>query len=194
MAGQHKRTEKKLEAGQRAPAFKAVSVKGKAISLAHAGDKPLLLVFLRYAGCPWCNLTIHRLTLEYPLLAKQGCKVVAFIQSDSDSIRRNIYERHEIEPPFPIVADPDREIYKLYGVGRSVSALPKSIIKLPDWVHAVRHLGYRQTRIDGDFFQVPALFLVSGKTHKLIRCRYATSFYDDEAFISILDPLLFGDR
>jgi len=184
----------KLEAGQKAPTFHARSVRGDVVSLARFGNKPVLLVFLRYAGCPWCNLTIHRLTLEYPLLKKQGCEVVAFIQSDEASIQRNIYDRHKTTPPFPIIADPERKIYNLYGVQSSKLAFVKSATKLPSWVHSVKDLDYKQTKIDGDFFLVPALFLVNGKSRKLLTCRYATSFYDDEAFITILEPLLFGDH
>lgn len=183
-----------LLAGDTAPGFAMTDVNGNKVDLAHMQSNHVLLVFLRYAGCPWCNLTIHRLTLEYPLLAKQGCEVVAFVQSDNDSIRRNIYDRHDAKPPFPIIADPTMEIYEQYGVRPSLSAVAKSIKDIPYWMKSALRKGYPQTGIDGNMLLVPAMFLVAPKTGKIIQAEYASSFYDHESFTRIYEPLTFNNE
>ena len=172
----NKMSNHSLAAGDMAPDFTVQDVKGKTITLSKYRDQSVLLVFLRYAGCPWCNLAIHRLALEYPMLHKQNCQIIAFVQSDSESICENIYERHEVTPQFPIIADPDKEFYKLYGVHSRPAAITKAIRAIPYWVHAVKAHGFKQTKMDGDLFMVPATFLISSKTGQIVEADYDGSF------------------
>jgi peroxiredoxin Q/BCP len=181
----------KFKRGQQAPEFTATDVKGNTIRLSDYSKKSVLLVFFRYAGCPWCNLAIHRLALEYPMLKKENCEVIAFVQSDKKSIDENIYGRHEVKPRFPIVADPDKEFYSLYGVHSSVKAGIKSVRVIPQWIHAVRKHGFKQKGIDGDLFLVPASFLVASRTQKIVKADYGTSFYEFESFFNIYELLTF---
>jgi len=182
---------KRLKKGDRAPNFSATDVKGKAVSLDNFDGKTVLMVFLRYSGCPWCNLAIHRLTVEYPLLKKSGCEVVAFIQSKPEEIIKNIYERHAKKPLFPIIADPDMKIYQKYYIKNSKAAFARSITKIPSWVHAVKDHGFTQQKIEGHLFLVPASFLVDGTRKKIINAKYATSFYEHETFTDIYEALTF---
>ena len=85
--------KKKLSVGQTAPFFEATDVNSQAIRLTDDENKHTLVVFLRYAGCPYCNLALHRLTLEAELLKENRCRVVAFIQSSQDNIVKNIYKQ-----------------------------------------------------------------------------------------------------
>jgi peroxiredoxin Q/BCP len=182
-----------LTIGQKAPEFSVTNVLGKNVNLKRLYPSSILIVFLRYSGCPWCNLALHRLAMEYPLLKKQNCEVIAFIQSTPENVKENIYKRHAKRPPFPIVADQERKIYDLYGVQDSVAALGRSITKIPYWVHAVRKHGYKQTKIDGDFFLVPAMFLVSGRSGKILLESYGSSFYEHETFTLVYEKLGFVD-
>ena len=141
-----------LPVGTLAPNFKVKDVKGKSVELKSLHPKSVLIVFLRYSGCPWCNLALHRLTMEYPLLKKHNCEVIAFIQSTTENVQTNIIKRHDKKPPFPVIADIDRKIYDLYGVQNSVMAFARSMKEIPHWVHAVRKDGFKQKEIDGDFF------------------------------------------
>jgi peroxiredoxin len=141
-----------IKVGQVAPDFAVQDVMGKKVTLSKQHPKSTLIVFLRYSGCPWCNLALHRLTMEYPLLKQNNCEVVAFIQSTAENVKENIYERHARKPPFSIVADEEKVIYKKYGVENSVIAAARSITKIPYWVQAVRDHGYKQTTLDGDLF------------------------------------------
>ena len=182
---------KKLNLGDIAPQFRTTDVLGNVVDLAVYKDKFVLLAFLRFSGCPFCNLTIHRLSMEYSMLTKNGCQVIAIVQSAGDGIKKNIYDRHKVRPPYPIIADPDRALCDLYGVRESKLAAVWSIKDIPYWIEAVYGHGFRQAEIDGSLLLVPALFLVGPGDQKIVRAGYGSSFYDHATFTSIYESLIF---
>lgn len=131
--------------------------------------------------------------MEYPLLKQNNCEVVAFIQSTPDNIIENIYNRHARKPEFPIIADKERKIYNLYGIRASAKAAFKSVMKIPYWAHAVKEHGFKQTKIDGNLFLAPAMFLISGRNNKILMAAYSSSFYEHETFTRIYELLGFTD-
>jgi peroxiredoxin len=173
--------------------FKTKDVFGSKVELYKYDEGYTLLVFLRYSGCPWCNLAIHRLVLEYKELTAERCKVIAFVQSRPDDIMTNIYGRHEPKPQFPIVADHEMKIYKKYGVSSSLASTFGIIVNMPHWLDHIKKLGYNQKKIDGKFFLVPAWFLVNNVTREIVKKGKASNFYGHESFIDIYDSLTFGD-
>ncbi len=178
--------------GQLAPDFMAQDVYDMPVDLAGFAGKYVLVAFMRYAGCPYCNLAIHRLSIEYPLLQKNGCDVVVFVQSEPDEIIKNIYDRHKVRPPFPIIPDMAKKFYDLYGVQSSAKVAAQQFKTLPYWLESVGKHGFKQGKLKGDYFLVPALFLISTKTHKVVTAKYGTSFYDHETFTNIYETLTFG--
>ncbi len=128
---------------------------------------------------------------EYPILAKQGLSVIAFIQSHKENIVENIIERHIPPPPFPLVADQERKIYDLYGVEGSVKAMFASVPKLPEWIESSTAHHFPQGKIDGDFFLVPAEFLIMPPDFTIAKAHYGTSFYDNTPLADIYDFLTF---
>ena len=181
-----------LTLGQRAPEFEATDIFGKKIRLADSSTKYTLLVFLRYAGCPWCNLAIHRLAMEQTQLNMSRCQIIAFIQSSKENIIANIYDRHKKRPEFPIIADSAQKFYKLYGVKSSITMITKSITKVPQWVHSVKHLGFKQGKIDGNLLMVPASFLVSEGKQTILSADYNADFFNNDTFTNIYQKLIFG--
>ena len=184
---------KKLIIGHHAPAFTADDVDGVPTSLTSQPTPYVLLAFLRYAGCPWCNLAIHRLALESKMLSQNNCSVIVFVQSTDDKVRENIHERHAIRPDFPIIADPSKKIYRQYGVNSSFHAVVRAINDIPAWVHAVKEHGFVQGKLDGDLFLAQALFLVSCKTNKIVQALYGKSLYEHETFTPIYQSLIFKE-
>lgn len=180
--------DKQLRPGDLAPQFTAHNVCGPDVHLEDYKNKYTLVVFLRYAACPWCNLTIHRLTLEQERLKKAGCEIIAFIQSDPQNIIDNVYKRHEHTPQFPIIADQKRTHYKQYYIHDSKSATLKSIADIPFWVKSITK-GYPQKKVDGDLFLVPASFLIGPGEQKVVSAHYSTSFYDHIVFEEIYSHL-----
>lgn len=182
---------RKITIGQLAPQFEAVDVFGNKVKLGDYKNKYTLVVFLRYAGCPWCNLAVHRLALEQKILKNSRCQIVAFIQSEKNNIISNIYERHQPKPEFPIVADLAGIYYEKYDVKTSFKALVKSIKKLPYWIYSVRELGFKQSKVDGNWLMVPAMFLISDGDQRILEAAYSADFYDNETFTEIYQKLIF---
>lgn len=173
--------------------FKVTDITGKTFAVPGSKRGYTLLVFLRYAGCPWCNLAIYRLSLEYERLQKLDCEVVAFVQSDETSIKENIYDRHTPHPQFPIISDKVMKYYDLFKVDSSVAGTFRQITKIPYWLQAVYGQGFKQGKLDGDLFLVPGWFLISNLTGEIIRSARGVSFYNHETFVSIYDSLTFKD-
>lgn len=147
---------------------------------------------MRYAGCPYCNLAIHRLSVEYPLLQQNDCDVVVFVQSEPDEIKKNIYDRHALKPPFPIIPDLAKRFYDQYGVQSSKKAFLTGQIKsLPYWLESVGKHGFKPGKLEGDYFLVPAMFLIRTKDQKIATARYGSSFYDHATFTDIYESLTF---
>lgn len=181
----------RLQAGDKAPSILTTDALGKAVNLAAYKDSFVLLAFLRYAGCPWCNLTIHRLVVEYPLLRKNGCEVIAVVQSTAENVQQHIYRRHSLRPQYPIIADQARELYDAYAVHTSLKAVGRSITDIPYWLQSVFKHGYRQTEVDGNLLIVPAMFLIAPRTQELTLVEYGKSFYDHSTFTTVYDALTF---
>lgn len=183
----------KVITGKKALDFKAKDVFGSTVSLTNSDSGYTLLVFLRYSGCPWCNLAIHRLTVEHKRLADEECSVIVIVQSNRENIINNIYDRHDPKPPFPIIPDHEMKLYKQYDVEISKKAVFGFIYHLPYWLESVRKLGFSQKKLDGNFFLVPAWFLINNRTNKIVRSERGVSFYEHETFTSIYESLTFKD-
>jgi len=173
-----------------APKIEITDATGKKFNLAKVHSQYALLAFLRYSGCPWCNLAVHRLAMEHKLLVDSGCEIVAFIQSSPELIKENIYGRHAVKPKFPIIADKEMHFYGQFGVVPSLKKSLKQIKDIPHWVHAVRHHGFRQGKVDGSLFIAPALFLVHIPTMKVIHSDYASNLFEHDTFSPIYEKIL----
>lgn len=183
----------KLKSGDVAPIFTAKTITGDTIDFPFVRSETVLLSFFRYAGCPWCNLAILQLNQEYPSLKKRGLEVIAVVQSTEANIKTHITDRHDPTPQFPIIADPDASLYKKYGVeiNAPIKAL-RSIKDIPDWIKSSR-MGFKQGKIDGSSFLVPADFIINAETGRIIKARYGQSYGDNIPFIEVYDALLFGN-
>lgn len=145
----------RIKEGQRAKDFSITDVYGNDISLQTYTNNKLLLSFFRYASCPLCNLRIQQLTEVYPKLKSKGLRILAFFESPKDSILKYVGRQ---DPPFPIVADPERNIYKLYGVEKSLLGYVLGGISFKMF-KALRS-GYKITDAEGEKTLLPADFLI----------------------------------
>lgn len=114
--------------GDMASPFQIEDMNGVAQTHAGDGNHPILLSFFRHAGCPMCNLRVHELIQERETLDNYGVKILAIFESPAKSIRRDVGKQ---KPPFPIIPDPDRRLYKLYGVAPSWSGFVRIFLSRP---------------------------------------------------------------
>ncbi len=180
----------RLQTGATAPIFAANDYTGSKIRLSDFAQSYVLLAFLRYSECPWCNLALHRLTMENNLLEESDCKVIAFIQSPPNEIRSSINEKHHSVPKFPVIPDSSMKIYGKYGAELSaLSGLRHHVRHLPSWVQSVYTEKFTQKSINGEFFLAPAAILISPGDQKIIRADYKADFYEHEPFTHIYDAI-----
>ena len=147
----------RLQAGDKAWDFQVTDILNRQISLEKFRGRKLMLSFYRYASCPLCNLRVAQLINEYPDYHKRGLSMVAFFQSSRESILHYIGRQ---DAPFTIVADPERSIYRLYGVESSWSGYARSLVDLPRWFDAIVRHGFKPGKMEGDKALIPADFLV----------------------------------
>ena len=103
--------------------FELEDIYGRKINLGHYRDKRLLIAFFRHAGCPFCNLRVHALSKAHAELREMGFEMIFFFESTAKVILRSSF--HQGVSPIPIIADPEKVTYALYGLETS---LKKSVV------------------------------------------------------------------
>src|SRR5574341_1098558 len=76
------------------------------------------LQFRRYAGCPICNLHLHSMAKRHDEIAAAGIREVVVFHSRAEDMHP-----HQGQLPFDAIADPERALYKEFGVEASVRAV-----------------------------------------------------------------------
>lgn len=146
----------KLQPGQPAPVFVRNDLDERSIALEQYRGKKVLLSFYRYASCPFCNLRIHQLGKKAPQWQAQGLEMLAVFQSP----RSSILEYAGREPgPFTIIPDPQRELYRLYGVEGSWLAMAKGGLQLGKLASSLKE-GMLPGKMEGEINMVPADFII----------------------------------
>jgi peroxiredoxin Q/BCP len=176
----------RLTDGQVAPDFTIADVTGKQISLESFKGQYVLLSFFRYAGCPFCDLTLIKLIERYDNFANRGLKTVAFFQSSDESIDKYVSDKH---PPFPVIADPDKLVYDKYAIESSRMGGLKSVKRIPITVSAILKGEVVQGKIGGDAFLMPAQFIV-GPDSKIVKAHYGSDFADKIPLFEIEELIL----
>jgi len=120
----------KLKSGDMSPNFKSFDFEGIKRELLDT-NQPVLLTFFRHAGCPMCNLRTREMILSYDKFEKYDLKIMTIFESPAESISRDVGRQ---APPFPIIPDPDRKLYKLFGVSISWIGFVKIFVVRPKHV------------------------------------------------------------
>jgi peroxiredoxin len=170
--------------GMRAPAFHAEDVSGRRISMEQFVGNPLLLSFYRNGWCALCNLRIHQLIVRYPMYQRQGLVAIAVFESPRKRILESVGRQHA---PFPIIADPDGELYARYGVEVSEAKVNASG-ENPVVAEAVKEAtanGFVLTPEEGsNFTRMTADFLIA-PDQTVVEARYADYVSDHLPFAVI---------
>lgn len=81
-------------------------------------DKLVHLQFRRFAGCPICNLHLRSFVIRHDEIVQAGIREVVVFHSPEDELRE-----HTADLPFDVVADPEKRLYREYGIESSPRAL-----------------------------------------------------------------------
>ena len=126
-------------------------------------DRPVLLVFLRHLGCTFCREAASDIAVHREAIEREGV-VPAFVGMADDIAFGKFLESYGIGD-LPRFADPDRRLYRAFGLGRgNLRQLFGSGVwrrgldaATPSWLGGGGHgLGALQ----GDALQLPGVFLL----------------------------------
>jgi len=173
----------RLTKGENAPTFSVKDISGKTIRLEDYKGNHTLVAFFRYASCPFCNLRVHNLIERYDDLRAKGIDVIAFFESPKESILKYAGKK---PTPFPIIPDPERKIYNLYGVETSWGKFFKSFVTgAGEFIRATKK-GFLPGKMENNIAQMPADFFVypDGKIHT---AHYGNSLADHLPLKILLD-------
>ncbi len=136
-------------------------------------NHPAVLVFLRYLGCPVCQMDMAQLKREIGLFTQKDAKVFVFLQSPIETVAS---AANDGDWPFYIVCDPKGAIFREYAVE------PGGLVKYlhpAGLIAAVRSTlqGYRHGKFEGNETQLPAAFVLDSQ--KIITYAYYGKHIND---------------
>lgn len=157
----------RIQAGQYAPDFTATVFARAPLTLSSLRGQKVWLAFFRYAGCPLCNLRVHQMIQRHDAWQQRGLAIVTVFQAPEQEVAANVGEQ---DAPFPIVCDPDEQLYALYGLEASLAGFlsPKNV---PLALEALK-AGYGPGTVHGTRTRLPADFLID-ETGKVVETFYA---------------------
>lgn len=125
-------------------------------------DKTAIL-FLRYYGCPVCQLDLHELKENYFDLTDENTQLLVVLQSDPNNLKISL----EKEPfPFTIICDPQQQLYHMLEIepAKSMAKMVNANALLK--IAKAKSAGYKHGEYEGNELQLPATFIVN--TNRMI--------------------------
>jgi peroxiredoxin len=167
----------KLASGQKAPLFVVKDIFGNTVDLNQIRNQRILLSFFRYAECAMCNLQISKIMKYKDLFAKKGIKLITVFESPAESLKSGIADRHQFD--FTIIADTNRDLYKLYKVNPSwLKTMHTLSINGFKHLSQAIQLGFKAGgKVEGTLHQIPADFLI-GVDKNIEMAHYGNSVID----------------
>lgn len=98
------------------------------------------LQFRRFAGCPVCTLHLRSIVARKDEIDAAGIREVIVFHSGADELRK-----YEADLPLDVIADPDRVLYREFGV----ETAPRAVLDPRAWptiVRAVAHAAVASAR------------------------------------------------
>ena len=128
-------------------------VSGQPVGIPDSRDL-LHLQFRRFAGCPVCTLHLGSFVRRHHDLARAGIREVVFFHSTADELRP--FTTHL---PFPVIADPDKRLYRAFAVESS----PRALLDPRAWGAIVKGLARSASAVIRGKEPVPSLTPAGGR-------------------------------
>ncbi len=138
------------------------------------------LQFRRFAGCPVCNLHLRAMVQRQGEIAASGIREIVVFHSTVEEMLV-----HAADLPFAVIADPDKLLYRAFGVESS----PRALLDPRAWLPILRAIfdsllaTIRERRPvppahpRGGRLGLPADFLIASDG-RMIACKYGDHLYD----------------
>lgn len=116
----------RLTPNDQALPFRSEDYLGNTIDLSDYKGKKVLLGFFRGTICPFCIARIKKMIKKNEELNAKGIQIVVVVGATKEDIVENSKKN---EAPFPIIADPDQKIFKIYGFDTSKNVLIRTFVR-----------------------------------------------------------------
>ncbi len=176
-----------VELNVAAPSFNLIDIFDREIDLKNYKGKKVFVGFFRHAGCPFCNLRVHSLMKIREQLLAKNMEMIFFFESKKELMLQSIF--HKEVSPVPLVADPERKWYSIYGIENSL--MKSSMSHLTSFIQTAisakrKKLPIHMMASGESFSTIPAEFLLD--ENLIIRkIHYAKNLNDRMSIDMILD-------
>jgi len=123
-------------------------------------ETPLLVVFLRHAGCGFCRETLAELEQRRNEIENAGARIALVHMIEDDSEAEMFFARYRLHD-VPRISDPQQDLYQRFGLKRGTFS---QVMGLGVWWPGLKSLlsGHVPGKPVGDVFQLPGAFLLHG--------------------------------
>src|SRR5213592_5119344 len=111
-------TDGKAQVGDAFPTLELAASFGERVRVPDPAGEYVHLQLRRFAGCPICNLPLRSIVSRHDEIRTHGIREVIVFHSTAAELAK-----HEAELPFPLIADPERQLYRRLGAERGPSSL-----------------------------------------------------------------------
>ena len=120
-------------------------------------NQPVLVVFLRPAGCTFCRATLAELSARRSEIERRGAKI-ALVHMGAPESFAAIAGRYGLSD-VPAISDPARRLYRGIGLRRGTLS---QLLGWSVWWRGARAFfsGHRVGMLEGDGTQMPGVFLI----------------------------------
>src|SRR2546430_11129968 len=111
-------TNDKARVGDAFPTLQLAAISGRLVTIPDPAGDYVHLQLRRFAGCPICNLHLRSIVRRYDEIRSHGIREAVVFHSTVAELAK-----YEADLPFPLIADPERQLYRRLGVGHRPGSL-----------------------------------------------------------------------
>src|SRR6516164_9741790 len=175
--------------GDAFPTLELTATSGQLVTIPDPAGNFVHLQLRRFAGCPICNQHLRSIVTRHDEIRSHGIQEVVVFHSTAAELAK-----HEAELPFPLIADPERELYRRLGVERRPSSLLSTRALRAAIAGQAAALGNRSIKRGalgpikptGGRLGLPADFLI-GPDGRVAALKYGQHAYDQWTVDELLD-------
>ena len=183
------RKDDKAHVGDTFPTLELTATSGQRVTIPDPEGDYVHLQLRRFAGCPICNLHLRSIVNCHDQIRSHGIREVVVFHSKAAELAK-----HEAELPFPLIADPERELYQRLGVERRLSSLLRLHALRAAFAGETAVFGKRSTKRGalgpvkptGGRLGLPADFLIA-PDGRITALKYGRHAYDQWTVDELLD-------
>src|SRR5438552_1371400 len=112
------RKDDKAHVGDTFPTLELTATSGQPVTIPDPDGDYVHLQLRRFAGCQICNLHLRTIVTRHDEIRAHGIREVVVFHSTANELAK-----HDAELPFPLIADPKRELYQRFAVKRGAGSL-----------------------------------------------------------------------